>query len=235
MLLGALTEERFERVSMELTGGRSLTVEDHRLSRSDTDYRLMNGHGKPVCRINIKFHGTLFRQALDRIGLEPQDCFPLATYKIHSALQRQDHERLPYVFLVLSVPDLTAAAVAHNVPDDLVRFLSMVRGKRDVEEAIVSRLKRADYQEPLRDVRTRISQGDFRVISARRAYNLLREKLFDRVFALRQRGFTRAYANAEIDMHFSLSKEMTPLAEFLAMFAQESLQVLAVRLDRGEI
>jgi hypothetical protein len=235
MLLGALTEERFERVSMELTGGRNLTVENHRLSRSDTDYRLMNGLGKPVCRINIKFHGTLFRQALDRVGLDPQDCFPLATYKIHSALKRQDEERLPYVFLVLSVSDLTAGSVAHTIPDELVWFLSTVRGKRDVEEAIVTRLKKADYQDSLREVRTRVGQGDFRVISARRANNLLREKLFERVFALRQRGFTRAYANAEIDMHFSLSGEMTALSEFLAMFAQESLQVLAVRLDRGEI
>ncbi len=235
MLLGGLTEERFEVVSRGLTGGRALTIEDHRLSRSDTDYRLMNGYGKPVCRINIKFHGTLFRQAAERVGLEPEDCFALATYKIYSALQRQEEERLPYVFLVLSVPGLNAATVAETLPGDLVWFLSLVRGKRDVEEAIVARLKKADYQELLRGVRARISEGEFRVISARRAHNLLRDNLFERVFALRQRGFTRAYANAEIDMHFSLSREMTPLAEFLSMFAHESLQVLAIRLDRGEI
>jgi hypothetical protein len=52
---------------------------------------------------------------------------------------------------------------------------------------------------------------------------------------LRQRAFTRAYRNAEIDMHFSVTGEMIPVGEFLARVASESPQRLSVLLDRGEI
>lgn len=40
MLLGALAERRFEELSDEITGPGVLKVEDHRPSRTDTDYRL---------------------------------------------------------------------------------------------------------------------------------------------------------------------------------------------------
>ena len=36
-------------------------------------------------------------------------------------------------------------------------------------------------------------------------------------------------------MHFSISQELTPVATFLEILDRDSLQVLAVRLDRGEI
>ena len=64
---------------------------------------------------------------------------------------------------------------------------------------------------------------------------LLRDLLFDRVFAVRVPRFNQNYRNAEIDMHFSISQELTPVATFLEILDRDSLQVLAVRLDRGEI
>lgn len=73
---------------------------------------------RPVCRFNIKFHGTLFKQAVDYVGLQPEDCFALATYKIHSALQKQDEERVPYVFLIISVPDYPRELIEQNISDD---------------------------------------------------------------------------------------------------------------------
>lgn len=81
----------------------------------------------------------------------------------------------------------------------------------------------------------RIEESEFRILSARRAFNLMRDKLFDRVFALKVRAFNRNYRNAEIDMHFSLSTELTALAVFLESLATQSVHVLNVRLDRGEI
>jgi hypothetical protein len=55
------------------------------------------------------------------------------------------------------------------------------------------------------------------------------------VFALRQRAFTAAFRNAEIDMHLSLSSEMVPVQDFLRIVASESPQRLTVLLDRGEV
>ena len=64
---------------------------------------------------------------------------------------------------------------------------------------------------------------------------MLKDRLFERVFALRQRAFTKASRNAELDMHFSLKQEMRPVRDFLAAVASESPQRLTVLLDRGEI
>jgi hypothetical protein len=191
MLLGSLAERRFEELINHVTGVGVLRIEDHRPSRTDTDYRLLNGNDHPICRFNVKFHGSLFREARRHVGLEPADCFALATYKINNALRRQEGEKLPYVFLVLSVPDLSAADVGRPIPDDYVWTLAVLEGRLAVEEAIVARLLRADYLPQFRPIFARMPEGQFQVISAKKADRLLREKLFERVHALSLKGFTR--------------------------------------------
>ena len=235
MLLGTLAEKRFEELSAEITGGRHLYIEDHVRTRTDTDYLLRNGHSNPVCRMNIKFHGTLFRKAREMVGLEPEDCFALATYKISNALRKQEQEALPYVFLVLSIRDLSASSVAAHVPNDLVWLICVMEGKRIIEEAIVRELAKPEYEDQFRGILNRMTEGEFRLLSARKAFTLLQAKLFDRVFALKVKRFNQSYKNAEIDMHFSISLELTPLRAFLEILARDSLHVLNVRLDRGEI
>lgn len=234
MLLGALAERRFEELNNEITGPGVIRVEDHRPSRTDTDYRLLNGHDRPICRLNIKFHGTPFREARRYVGLEPEDCFALATYKINNALKRQEAEGLPYVFLVLSVPEISAAEVGKLVPADYVWAVAVLHGSRIVEEVVVDRLRAPDHRERFSSLIERMPEGKFRIISARKAYNLLREKLFDRVHALSLRGFTSKFRRAEVDMHFSLSTELTPIRVFFELLTSESPQRVAVSLDRGE-
>lgn len=234
MLLGALAERRFEELNDQITGGGIIGIEDHRPSRTDTDYRLLNGQGNPICRLNIKFHGTLFRESRRFVGLEPEDCFALATYKINNGLKRQDEERLPYVFLILSVPELNAAEVGGLIPEDYVWALAVLQGKRAVEEAIVDRLRASDFRELFRPIFEKMPEGQFRVISAKKAYKLLSEKLFERVHALTLRGFTRRFRNAEVDMHFSLSEDLTPLRTFLELLISQSPQRFAVSLYIGD-
>lgn len=230
MLLGQLAEEHFEALSTDVLGAQGFRVEDQRVGRTDTDYRLLDPDNRPVCRLNIKFHGTLFKQAVEYVGLEPQDCFALATYKIHGALQRQQDERLPFVFLIIGVPDFPRELIEQNVSDDWA-WLASLSG-RAVEESIAKRLT----QEPwASSVRERIHQSEFRVISARRAYGLLRDLLFERVHALRLRGFNQLFRGAEINMHLSLSREMIGYADFLRILAQRGALETALRLDRGEI
>lgn len=236
LLLGALTEERFAREKEELIAGR-LLVEDHRLGRTDTDYRVLNGGGKPIFRINIKYHGSAFKQAQTWVGLPPEDCFALATYKINQALQRQREEALPYVFLVLSCLGVTARDVSEQIPEDFAWFVCTCGklGKRDLEETVVGILMSDAFRETFSGIRSSIAASEFRVLSASRAEQLLKQKLFERVFALRYPGFTRGFRNAEIDMHFSLLHEMIPVREFLRRVAEESPQRLTVLLDRGGI
>ena len=75
----------------------------------------------------------------------------------------------------------------------------------------------------------------WRVISAQRANRLLRDMLFERVFAVRTPGFDRAYRNAEVDMHFSLTTYMVPLDEVLDVLAREGSQGVVGRSMRGVI
>lgn len=79
-------------------------LRDLREGRTDTDYRLHNGRGRPIYRVNIKFHGSQFRRGREMVGLDSSDCFALATYKIHSAIEKQKQEGLPYFFAIVGVP-----------------------------------------------------------------------------------------------------------------------------------
>jgi hypothetical protein len=87
MLLGKLAEDHFVSLSAGLLSAKGYRVEDERVGRTDTDFKIIDPNGHPVCRFNIKFHCTLFREAQDYVGLDPTDCFALATYKIHGALK----------------------------------------------------------------------------------------------------------------------------------------------------
>lgn len=230
ILLGLLAERHFESLAVAMIGDRGYRIEDQRVGRTDTDYRLIDPDNRPLFRLNIKFHGTLFNAAKEYVNLEPADCFALATYKISAALKRQQDEALPYLFLIISVPDVPRETIELSISDDWA-WLAAISG-RNVEEAIVRLLSVGAWVEP---IRTRIAQAEFRVLSARRANNLLRELLFERVHALRLRGFNRLFRGAEINMHLSLSTEMIGYAELLELLADRGPVEVALRLDRGEI
>jgi hypothetical protein len=59
--------------------------------------------------------------------------------------------------------------------------------------------------------------------------------MFHRAHALSLRGFTRRFRNAEVDMHLSLSQELTPVRAFLELVVRESPQRAAVKLYVGDL
>jgi hypothetical protein len=135
--------------------------------------------------------------------------------------------------------------VGAALPNDLAHLVSLVHaaegvpGKRAIEERVVADLTDSQQPEPfqteLARFRAAIDVADWYALSARRAARLLREKLFERVYAVRVRAFARNYRNAELDMHFSLAEDLTPLKVFLASARERGLHGLAVDLERGEI
>ena len=239
LILGRCAERIFVDRYKKEAATTELALSDVRESRTDTDYRLLNGRARPVYRINIKFAGSQFRRAQELVGLEPTDCFALATYKINAALQKQIADRLPFLFIVVSVPGLSADQVGAAVPSALLEFLGLVTQahgipkKRDIQDHVVGYLENGNdpgfYQ-----VLERIKQGSWYVLSARRADSLLREKLFDRVYALRIRGFAQQFRSAELDMHFSLSQDLTPLDAYLHRLRESGYPMVTTMLERGE-
>lgn len=72
-------------------------------------------------------------------------------------------------------------------------------------------------------------------IAPRAINKLLGDLLFDRVYALRVRGFTKSYRGAEVDMHFSVSRELTALDDLFTLLRDHGLHGLTARLERGEL
>ena len=245
LIIGNLAERVFEDTYRQTVGTTDLRLQDDRSGGGDTDYLVLNGEGRRVFRLNIKFHGSQFRNAQDLVGLAPVDCFALATYKIHSALQKQDREHLPYIFVVVGVPNLTGTVVGTTIPAEvaefatLIRFAARVQGKRRVEDAIVEAItaRPGDFAlgDRLNGFLEQIRNAGWRVISARRANDLLRTLLFERVYALRIRGFAMNYRGAEVDMHFSISRDLQPLDDMLRVLRDHGLPGLSVRLERGTL
>ena len=239
LLVGRAAETAFETIYEEEMKSQEMELRDLRESRSDTDYRLYNGEGRPIYRLNIKFHGALFANAREVVGLDPEDCFALATYKIHGALRKQEGEHLPYIFVVVGERSLTGAAVGRRIPGHCIDAAALyyqsprARRKRDLEDRLVERV--VEGEEPIfQGTYEAILQADWYVLSARRADKLVRRHLYDRVFALRVPGFTRAYRSAEVDMHFSLSTDLTPLRDFLSTLREKGHPVIVSKLERGD-
>jgi hypothetical protein len=243
LLIAELAERAFENIYKATMQTSDLNLKDDREARNDTDYLVINGGGKSVFRVNIKFHGSQFRNAKDLVGLDPSDCFALATYKIFQGIEKQKAEFFPYLFVIVGVPDLTGAVVGNVIPQQMVEFSAFVHaakkaeGKRSVEEAIVRRMLADDQPSAIRNAVAgygkRIAEATWYVLSARRADKLLRELLFDRVYGVRVRAFARNYGGAELDMHFSLSKDLTKLTDFLATLRNDGLTKVLGMLERG--
>lgn len=242
LLLGVLAERAFEVIYRAELGTDDLQLEDQREGYTETDYRVLNGGGRPVFRLNIKFHGTIFQRAKALVGLEPDDCFALATYKINQAVLRERHEVLPYVFAIVSVPGLTAEAAAGVISGDLLGLAALVHRskmprKRAVEDAIIRHVTSAEADTSVRAqvgmFVERIRTAKWRLISATKADRMLRELLFERVYAVRVRAFNRNYRNAEVDMHFSLEQDLTPLPTFLQLVKDRGLHGATAYLTAG--
>jgi hypothetical protein len=239
LVLGEAAEQVFETIYSKKLSTSDIRLVDQREHRNDTDYRLINGRGRPLYRLNIKFHGSLFRNAKEIVGLEPADCFPLATYKIKSALDKQDHEHLPYLFVIVTGSDISAESIGETLPAVFVQAAHygkqiITTGKRALEERIVQRFITTEKDRFAKIIKA-IESARWYVLSARRAQELMKEKLFERVFALKTRSFNRAYRNAEIDMHLSFSQDMISLEDFLDLIAKEGHFKLAGMLERGTI
>lgn len=243
LLLGHLAEQAFELIYKNTMHTADLTLEDQRESRNDTDYRVLNGGGRQVFRMNIKFHGARFRNAREMVGLEPDDCFALATYKIGQGLQKQEKEVLPYLFVVVSTP-IAASDIGRQIPRRYVDLAALahasktIKGKRKLEERIVEHLVAggdAKFAPVVQQLRDQLATATWRVLSARKADKLLRDLLFERVFAVRVRAFNRNYRNAELDMHFSLGEDMTPLHRFLEIIKEKGLHGVTAELERGTV
>lgn len=240
LLIGRAAELAFEEIYRSQPISRQLDLMDHRHSRSGTDYRVHDRSGRPLYRLNVKFHGSRFQKAEEMVGLDPQDCFALATYKIKDALDRQDDEHLPYIFVIVGVFDLSGEVIADQIAADLIESVAVlyeagrrpsIRAFEDDVIAHIVRTRAPSFESAF----LRLKAADWYVLSARKAFLLMQHNLFQRVFALRVRGFAQNFRRAELDMHFSLSQDLTPMTQFFDILHRDGETKMASLLERGSI
>jgi hypothetical protein len=241
LVLGQAAEIAFEDIYRSEMGQEvEFQLVDLREGRSDTDYRVLNGKGRGIFRLNIKFFGSTFRRGAELVGLDPNDCFPLATYKILSAVEKQTAEHLPFVFTVVGVPNLTALSMRNYFSEDDITMIALiskskkVSGKRNLEEKVVNRLVE-EKSEAFTQAYDRIRSAEWYIISARRADDLFRKMFVERVYALRVRNFAKVFGGAEVDMHFSLKSDLTSLKELFRVLREDGPVKTGGLLERGTL
>jgi hypothetical protein len=134
---------------------------------------------------------------------------------------------------------LSAEIVGNEVPPNLVEAAALIHqapkgpSVRDFEDRIVEYLVTSSHPTYVNTF-DEILRADWYILSARRADQLLRRYLFERVYALKVRGFTRMFSGAEVDMHFSLSQDLIPLRTFLEVLRDQGSTAITTRLERGD-
>jgi hypothetical protein len=142
--------------------------------------------------------------------------------------------------LSLETPNLTAASIQGWLADTdaeivaLITKSSRVSNKRGVEDRLVQRIV-AVRSPSFVQVYDRIRSAEWYVLSAMKADKLLRALLFDRVYALKIRGFVRQFRSAEVDMHFSLKGDLMPLRTALHILREEGQHKVTSLLSSGEV
>jgi len=240
MLPGQLAERVFADVFDRTLGSAGLKLRDERHEQSETDFVVLDPSGNDLMRLNVKFHGTQFRDAAAQVNLPLEDCFGLATYKIIQGVQNQTKEGLLHAYAVVSVPSLAAELAGTIVPVNMVHLASLVRiaprsGRTHVEDAITRHLiedeQPEDVTRSIADFAARIRGAEWRMLSVNKAFYLLRELLTDRVFAVKVPRFAQMYKNAEVNMHFSLSNDLTPFGKVVHILNTEYVQGLTYQMS----
>lgn len=239
MVLGRAAEIAFLTLFRDAFKDEELDIVNVSDEGSDTDVRLTNGKKRELYRINIKYFGSVFRRAPEMVGLAPEDCFALATYKIRSGLEKQKVEGKPYFFAIVGVSGLTADVAGSQFPRDILEAAAVIlssnaKQRRKFEDRLVDHVVGKNLPVFAYNY-SRIHASPWYILSAERAARLMREMLFERVYALSIRNFTRVFGGAEVDMHFSLTSDLIPLPTFFKMLKDEGREKVATLLSRGDL
>jgi hypothetical protein len=243
VVVGAVAEQEFERRYTELMTDDEWPLADQTKEGTDTDFLTADPKGRPGFRVNVKAYGTRFEKSKTFVGLEPDDTFGVATYKVRAAFRKSQREALPYLFAINSSEELRADVVAEALPEEVAEIIDTstffvgLKGWKTVEDRLVGHLLDPNgYGDSavIRGLREAVVAADWRVISAIKANHLMNEKLDARVPAVSNPQFKVA-ANSQPNMHFSLQQDMIALEELLEMLKRAGIQHVATKIAYREI
>lgn len=100
LVSGRFTERLFYQTYESELVQVGLALEETTAKRGWLDYLITDPADGFSLGINVKNAGVQFRAATERVGLTPEDTFPIATYKIFGSTVKETHVPLVYVYLV---------------------------------------------------------------------------------------------------------------------------------------
>jgi len=167
------------------------------------DFTLLEGDQE--LPVNVKNAGTRFENARTLVGLEPDDCIPIAAYKAYDAVEKE-----PNLVYAISVDyTLTRKIESHlltrfNKDEETVwRLLNTYSGPliRDAEDKFVYSMVSKHWL----DFSEQVALPVFKVVSARKIIRIL-QTLPKRTPGVGLRAWGTG-ANAEVNVHLSVSAE----------------------------
>lgn len=201
----AVTERQFlDRLDALRAARPAIDYRDERFrGHMLVDFTLLEeGRELPV---NVKNAGTRFENAGTLVGLEPDDCIPIAAYKAHDAVEKE-----PNLLYAVSVDYTLMRKIESHLltrfnrdEESVWRLLNTFSGPliRDAEDKFVYSMVNKYWAEFSEQVAVSL----FRVISARRVIRIL-QTLPRRTPGVGLRAWGTG-ASAEVNVHLSVSAE----------------------------
>lgn len=172
LIVGTIAEKLVEKKCLDPLVKAGYAIEDTRLKGDFTDYILTkDGERLPI---NVKVASTLFRTAKTAVGLEPEDCIPLSTYKVIGAATREPD------LLFVDVVDYRLRQRVDAFVDALSGDEAIVwdmlswyggRGVKRAQDEFVASLFATHGPELMQLVRT----ADIRVVSVQKVHEIFRD------------------------------------------------------------
>lgn len=226
----AITEQRFL-IDIDTLRSKRKTVdyEDDRFSgHTLVDFTLKEGQLE--LPINVKNAGTRFENAMQLVGIKPDDCIPIPVYKAYDALEKE-----PNLLYSISV-DYTLIKTINSYLIPLFNEEEKVTWKilnshsgtriRDAEDKFVYGMVLKYWEKLLPNV----NNNSFRLISARKAIRIL-QKYPKRTPGIGLRAWGTG-ASAEVNVHISLAEETKPWSEIFERIYNGGLENIVAAINR---
>lgn len=230
MFPAAITEQRFL-VDIDTLRSIRKTVdyEDDRFSgHTLVDFTLKEGQlDLPV---NVKNAGTRFENAMQLVGIEPDDCVPIPVYKAYDAVEKEPN-LLYSISVDYSLIDTINSSLIPLFDEEEKATWEILNSHsgtriRDAEDKFVYGmvLKYWDKLQP------NVNNNSFRLISARKAIRIL-QKHPKRTPGIGLRAWGTG-ASAEVNVHISLAEETKPWSEIFDRICEGGLENIVEAINR---
>lgn len=100
LVSGRFTEKLFHQTYVKDLKKLGLSLTETTAEHDWLDFLIEEPSEGFILGINVKNAGVQFRSAAERVGLDPEDTLPIATYKIFGSTTKEGHIPLIYVYLV---------------------------------------------------------------------------------------------------------------------------------------